>query len=45
MQIVANLLVNFPEQRTLLVAHSNAALNDLVSKLLDRSARGGTGFG
>lgn len=35
-QIVANLHRNFPAERTLLVAHSNAALNDLFEKILQR---------
>ncbi|PNS17155.1 hypothetical protein CAC42_7209 [Sphaceloma murrayae] len=32
-QIVSNLYHNFPEQRTLLVAHSNQALNQLFAKI------------
>lgn len=36
-QIVANLHHNFPDERTLLVAHSNAALNDLFEKILERN--------
>mmetsp|Transcript_24668 Transcript_24668/g.74027 ORF Transcript_24668/g.74027 Transcript_24668/m.74027 type:complete len:1168 (-) Transcript_24668:95-3598(-) len=36
-QIVANLHRNFPAEKTLLVAHSNAALNDLFEKILDRN--------
>jgi len=35
-QIVVNLHRNFPEERTLLIAHSNAALNDLFEKIMDR---------
>jgi intron-binding protein aquarius len=35
-QAVALLLRNFPSSRVLLVAHSNAALNDLFAKLLAR---------
>jgi intron-binding protein aquarius len=35
-QIVSELHHNHPQQRTLLVAHSNHALNDLFEKLLER---------
>lgn len=36
MQTVATLYRNFPEQRILLVAHSNQALNDLFAKIMER---------
>lgn len=36
-QIVANLHRNSPTERILLVAHSNAALNDLFEKILERN--------
>ena len=32
-QIISNLYQNFPQQRTLLITHSNQALNDLFEKL------------
>jgi intron-binding protein aquarius len=35
-QIIVNLYNNFPEQRTLIVTHSNEALNDLFSKIMER---------
>ena len=35
-QIISNLYANFPEQRTLLVTHSNQALNDLFEKIMAR---------
>ncbi len=35
-QIIANIYRNFPQQRTLLVTHSNAALNDLFEKIMER---------
>ncbi len=35
-QIIANLYHSFPSQRTVLVTHSNAALNDLFSKVMAR---------
>jgi intron-binding protein aquarius len=35
-QIISNLYANFPEQRTILVTHSNQALNDLFQKLIER---------
>ena len=35
-QTIANLYRAFPNQRILLVAHSNAALNDLFEKILER---------
>ncbi len=35
-QIISELYHNFPSQRTLLVTHSNHALNDLFEKLLER---------
>ena len=35
-QIVANLYHSFPTQRTVLVTHSNAALNDLFQKVMIR---------
>ncbi|KAI1289575.1 RNA helicase aquarius [Halotydeus destructor] len=33
-QIIANIYRNFPEQRTLVVAHSNQALNQLFEKIM-----------
>ena len=33
-QIISNIYHNFPEQRTLLVAHSNQALNQLFQKIM-----------
>lgn len=36
-QILVNLYHNCPNQRTLLVTHSNAALNDLFEKLVTRN--------
>ena len=33
-QIISNLYHNFPEQRTLLVTHSNQALNQLFEKIM-----------
>ena len=35
-QIIANLYHSFPSQRTVLVTHSNAALNDLFTKVMAR---------
>jgi len=35
-QIIVNLYNNFPEQRTLIVTHSNEALNDLFAKIMER---------
>lgn len=35
-QIISTLFRNFPNDRTLVVAHSNAALNDIFEKVLDR---------
>ena len=35
-QIIANLYHSFPSQRTVLVTHSNAALNDLFEKVMAR---------
>jgi intron-binding protein aquarius len=35
-QIMSELYHNFPEQRTLLITHSNHALNDLFSKIQER---------
>jgi intron-binding protein aquarius len=35
-QIISNLYHNFPNQRTLLVTHSNQALNDLFEKIMER---------
>lgn len=35
-QIMSELYHNFPEQRTLLVTHSNHALNDLFEKIMQR---------
>lgn len=34
-QIINNIYHNFPEQRTLLIAHSNQALNQLFAKIID----------
>ena len=36
-QILSELHYNFPEQRTLLITHSNHALNDLFAKLMQRN--------
>lgn len=36
-QILSELYHNFPEQRTLVVTHSNHALNDLFEKIMERS--------
>jgi intron-binding protein aquarius len=33
-QIISNLYHNFPEQRTLIVTHSNIALNQLFEKIM-----------
>jgi hypothetical protein len=33
-QIISNLYHNFPEQRTLIVTHSNQALNQLFEKIM-----------
>jgi len=38
-QIVSNLYHNFPNQRTLLVTHSNSALNDLFEKIMQRDIK------
>merc|ERR1712164_221799 len=35
-QVIVNLYNNFPEQRTLIVTHSNEALNDLFTKIMER---------
>jgi intron-binding protein aquarius len=35
-QIIANLYHSFPTQRTVLITHSNAALNDLFTKVMAR---------
>jgi intron-binding protein aquarius len=35
-QIIANLYHNFPLQKILIVTHSNAALNDLFEKIMER---------
>ena len=35
-QIIANLYHNHPTQKTLIVTHSNAALNDLFQKIMER---------
>lgn len=35
-QIIANLYHSFPTQRTVIVTHSNAALNDLFEKVMSR---------
>lgn len=34
LQIIANIYHNFPEQRTLIVTHSNQALNQLFEKIM-----------
>jgi len=39
-QIVANLYHNNPGQRILLITHSNAALNDLFEKIMERNVDG-----
>ena len=36
MQIISEIYHNFPEQRTLLITHSNSALNDLFAKIMER---------
>ena len=33
-QIISNLYHNFPEQRTVIVTHSNQALNQLFEKIM-----------
>eukprot|EP01038_Epipyxis_sp_PR26KG_P005853 gene5853-8076_t len=35
-QIIANIYHNFPTQKILIVTHSNAALNDLFEKIMER---------
>eukprot|EP00741_Cyanophora_paradoxa_P007305 tig00001098_g7066.t1 len=35
-QIISNIYHNFPDQRTLIVTHSNNALNDLFEKIMER---------
>jgi intron-binding protein aquarius len=35
-QIIANLFHSFPSQRTIIITHSNAALNDLFEKVMTR---------
>lgn len=35
-QIISEVYHNFPEQRTLLITHSNNALNDLFQKIMER---------
>ena len=35
-QIISNLYHNYPNQRILMVAHSNQALNDLFEKIMER---------
>lgn len=35
-QIIVNLYNNYPDQRTLIVTHSNEALNDLFAKIMER---------
>jgi len=35
-QIISEIYHNFPDQRTLLITHSNNALNDLFSKIMER---------
>lgn len=35
-QVINNLYHSFPNQRTIMVAHSNAALNDLFEKIMDK---------
>lgn len=39
-QIISNLYHNFPSQRILLITHSNAALNDLFEKIMNRNIDG-----
>jgi intron-binding protein aquarius len=34
-QIISNIYHNFPEQRTLIVTHSNQALNQLFEKIME----------
>ena len=36
-QIIANLYQNFPNQKILIVTHSNSALNDLFEKIMQRN--------
>ena len=38
-QIISNIYHNFPGQRTLLVTHSNSALNDLFEKIMQRDIK------
>jgi intron-binding protein aquarius len=40
-QIIANLYHNCPNQKTLIVAHSNAALNDLFQKVTTYALKNG----
>ena len=35
-QIIANLYHSFPTQRTVIITHSNAALNDIFDKVMAR---------
>ena len=35
-QVISNLYHSFPNQRTIMVAHSNAALNDLFEKIMEK---------
>lgn len=35
-QVISNLYHSFPTQRTIMVAHSNAALNDLFEKIMEK---------
>lgn len=35
-QTISNLYHSFPNQRTIMVAHSNAALNDLFEKIMEK---------
>ncbi len=39
LQIISNLYHNFPNQRILIVTHSNQALNDLFEKILERDIK------
>ncbi|CAN0367517.1 unnamed protein product, partial [Hapterophycus canaliculatus] len=38
-QMMSNLYHSFPNQRTIMVAHSNAALNDLFEKIMEKCAQ------
>lgn len=39
-QLISNLYHNFPHHRILLITHSNAALNDLFAKIMERNVDG-----